>query len=146
MAKFFTDKRGKALSVSVLGYALGEGLLPVIITGVILLAGWRQSMLICSVFICGSLMPFIWFTLGKKHLQYFPDNADTGPMEAGFDARALLKSRGFLLIAANFSILPCVITGLFVYQQALAAEKMWPMGWLARPVSWVTRDAGPCFA
>ncbi|MFA5068715.1 MAG: MFS transporter [Candidatus Omnitrophota bacterium] len=42
MAKFFIDKRGKALSVSVLGYAFGEGILPVIITG---LSYWRAGVL-----------------------------------------------------------------------------------------------------
>ncbi|MFA5068714.1 MAG: MFS transporter [Candidatus Omnitrophota bacterium] len=88
-------------------------------------------MMICAVIICGMLMPFIWFALNKKHLQYFPDNTDPGLEEPEFSPFALLRSKGFFLVSANVSILPCVITGLFVYQQALAAEKAWPIGWLA---------------
>jgi MFS family permease len=43
MARVFTEGRGKALSVSGLGYPLGEGLLPMAIVLLVHAAGWRLS-------------------------------------------------------------------------------------------------------
>lgn len=41
MARYFTDERGKALSISSLGYPIGEGILPLAIAGLLGIFSWR---------------------------------------------------------------------------------------------------------
>ena len=57
MARVFAEGRGKALSVSGLGYPLGEGLLPMGIVLLIHAAGWRLSWGILGAVIAVVLLP-----------------------------------------------------------------------------------------
>ena len=57
MARAFTEGRGKALSVSGLGYPLGEGLLPMVVVLLIHVAGWRVSWGILGGAIAVVLLP-----------------------------------------------------------------------------------------
>jgi MFS family permease len=43
MARYFEAGRGKALSISNLGFPLGEGVLPLLLTGALAWAGWRWT-------------------------------------------------------------------------------------------------------
>ncbi|MDA0361415.1 MAG: MFS transporter [Proteobacteria bacterium] len=49
MARWFVKTRGKAISISSLGYSLGEAALPVSFVGIIAVFGWRSSWLISSL-------------------------------------------------------------------------------------------------
>lgn len=45
MARYYERARGRAVSVSSLGYPLGEATLPLLITGAIAVVGWRLTWL-----------------------------------------------------------------------------------------------------
>lgn len=130
VARFFNETRGKALSLSVLGYSLGEGVFPVSIGALIGLVGWRRSMLLNAAVVGLVLVPFVTVALSKKELQFFPgDIGDTQGKDA-FSRSRLLTDRSFHIIALNAVVLPFTVTGLFFYQLVLAGEKGWSVEWL----------------
>ena len=62
MSRWFISQRGKALSISNTGYALGEALLPVLFTILMLSYHWQHLWIFASVF-CFLMVPLIWVLL-----------------------------------------------------------------------------------
>jgi MFS family permease len=127
ISKNFDKSRGKALSITSLGYASGEGFFPMLVSFVIGYAGWRNSLITNSVAVGILLIPAAWFSLkeieghSQSHNQRSTDN---------YSRRFLLKDKFFFLLAVNSVVLPFLVTGLFFYQSSLAEFKNWPIEWL----------------
>ena len=62
MSRWFVSQRGKALAISNTGYALGEALLPVLFTILMLSYHWQHLWIFASVF-CFLMVPLIWVLL-----------------------------------------------------------------------------------
>lgn len=129
ISKFFGETRGKALSITSLGYSSGEGLFPVLVTLIIAYGGWRNSLLTNSAAVALFLIPFIWFALSKSS----EEDSESGRAKRGndFSRRGLLKDKAFYLLALNSVVLPFLVTGLFFYQSSLAEFKNWEIEWLS---------------
>jgi MFS family permease len=131
ISRFYNESRGKALSISVLGYSIGEGFFPLMIGTLLGVIGWRFTMLSSSGAIGLILIPFVFFAL--KGAQTFSTNPQTlreSNHERSFSRLQMFKDKYFYIIAANTLILPFLITGLFFYQTSLADEKGWSIEWL----------------
>ena len=124
ISKHFDQTRGKALSLTTLGYSFGEGVFPIIVGIIIGVVGWRYSMLINAFFVAVILIPFIWFALAK-----YGDNnrqvVNEDNQSDSFSRVKLLKDENFYLISINSAVLPFLVTGLFFYQLVLAESKGW---------------------
>ncbi|MDZ7763674.1 MAG: MFS transporter [Melioribacteraceae bacterium] len=129
ISKFFDKTRGKALSITSLGYSTGEGVFPVIMSFVIIYAGWRNSLIINSAVVAFVLIPFIWFALSKQ-TDNQPKNTEE-KSDLNFSRKELFSDKNFYLIAANSIVLPFLVTGLFFYQSSLAQFKGWTLEWLS---------------
>jgi MFS family permease len=127
MARVFEQGRGKALSVSALGYPLGEGLLPLIVVLMIHGAGWRLSWGILGVTIGLVLLPAM-NSLLKNVAAVQPGG---GRLSRNRLARGLLRDGRFYLLLPGILFLPLVLTGLFLYQIPLAEFR----GWSARTMA-----------
>lgn len=129
ISKFFDKTRGKALSITSLGYSSGEGLLPVVVSLIIVYVGWRISLFINSAAVALLLIPFVWFTISKGGEENSESDArlDTN----NFSRKYLLKDKTFYLLALNSVVLPFLFTGLFFYQSFLAEFKNWDIAWLS---------------
>lgn len=130
ISKHFEESRGKALSITALGYSLGEGIFPIIVGVIIGLAGWRYSMLLNALFVAVILIPFIWVALSKYNTNYPQENKNIDAAN-NFSRINLIKSKNFYLIAVNSVVLPFLVTGLFFYQLVLADS----MGWTVEIMS-----------
>lgn len=129
ISKFFDKTRGKALSITSLGYSTGEGIFPLLMSFIIVLVGWRNSLIINSAFVAFILIPFVWVALDKQNLQN--SNYDKANRENEFSRYYLLKDKNFYLIAINSVVLPFLVTGLFFYQSTLANFKEWTIEWIS---------------
>lgn len=120
MARVFASRRGRALSLSGLGYPLGEGLLPL---GVVLLVqgvGWRLSWGILGGVVALVLLPAMAWLL--REAPKAPEaRADTSPPR---DVALLRDGRFYALLPGNL-FLPLVLTALFLYQVPLAEARGW---------------------
>ena len=65
MSRWFISQRGKALAISNTGYALGEALLPVLFTVLMLSYHWQHLWVVASVF-CFLMVPLIWVLLKNE--------------------------------------------------------------------------------
>ena len=65
MSRWFVSQRGKALAISNTGYALGEALLPVLFTILMLSYHWQHLWIFASVF-CFLTVPLIWVLLKNE--------------------------------------------------------------------------------
>ena len=65
MSRWFVSQRGKALAISNTGYALGEALLPVLFTVLMLSYRWQHLWIFASVF-CFLMVPLIWVLLKNE--------------------------------------------------------------------------------
>ncbi|CAN5802791.1 MFS transporter [soil metagenome] len=125
MARLFTRERGRALSISALGYPLGEGVLPLAVVLLISVFGWRVSWGILGVFIGVVLLPLIVPLLRHAPVPGFEDESTSGASDIVIPKQKLLHDpRFYLLLPASLS-LAFVLTGLFLYQLPLADYKGW---------------------
>lgn len=124
MARAFDDGRGRALSVSSLGYPLGEGLLPLVVAVLISVTDWRMSFGIQAAFIAFFLLPaIIWLT---KRDRNFSDRMICTEKSTRPQLPLILFRdwRFYALLPSNL-FLPLVLTALFLYQGLLAEDRGW---------------------
>lgn len=122
MARVFQEGRGKALSVSGLGYPLGEGILPM---GVVLLVhavGWRLSWAILGILIALLLLPAMVSLL--KDVEHLHQKEIRQHQVQTVQLRLWRDWRFYLLLPGTLFI-PCVLTALFLYQLPLAEYQGW---------------------
>lgn len=131
MARYFVRERGKALSISSLGYPIGEGIFPLVIAGMLSVLSWRMTWGVFAVVIALLFIPFTWSLLGKTQKSRVdnedsPDSADTG----NFYQEIVSDLRFWLLMPAV--LLPAFwSTALFLYQISIAGQLGWTAGLLA---------------
>jgi MFS family permease len=111
MARVFTEGRGKALSVSGLGYPLGEGLLPMAIVLLIHAAGWRLSWAILGGIIAVLLLPAMASLL--RDVEPLHENEIAKHKEHPPIVRLWRDPRFYLLLPGTL-FLPVVLTALFL--------------------------------
>lgn len=132
MARYFNLQRGKALSVSSLGYPLGEGLLPVIIAALLAVLSWRTTWGLIALIIALAFIPYILYLFKKTNIEEknqvvkkAEDSQDES--SSGNTYRLLFNDQRFWLILPAVLIPPFWATGLFLYQVSIAEQ----LGWTA---------------
>lgn len=133
MARFYDDQRGKALSISSLGYPLGEAFLPVLFAALLGFLHWRTAWGIIALCITLILLPLIYLLIGrnKAGLSNPAEEAEAVPESARENyARIFAEPQiGFLIPAVL--IPPFWMTGLFLYQVSIAPALGWTVGLVA---------------
>lgn len=133
MARYFIKQRGKALSISSLGYPIGEGIFPLIIAGLLSMLSWRMTWAAFAFVIAILFIPFIQLVLNETHSQRLDEvtNSDTDSEDSRkFYQRILSDNQFWLLVPAV--LLPAFwATALFLYQISIAEQLGWTSGLLA---------------
>lgn len=133
MARYFIQERGKALSISSLGYPMGEGVFPLIVAGMLSLLGWRMTWAAFALVIALFFIPFIQLVLKESHTSRLDElkNSDTDSGDSRkFYQRILSGAQFWLLVPAV--LLPAFwATALFLYQISIAEQLGWTSGLLA---------------
>jgi predicted MFS family arabinose efflux permease len=128
MARFYNGQRGKALSVSSLGYPLGEAILPVIIAGLLAWVHWRTAWGLIAVFIALILFPLVYILIGRDSRgckNPADESDDTNSTKENY--ATIFNHPGIWYVIPAVLIPPFWITGLFLYQVSIASE----LGWTA---------------
>ena len=124
MAKFYNHERGKALSISSLGFPIGEAILPLAITALLAVLDWRMTWGAILAVIGFVLIPFVQLNLrgGGVELDSVESSSDDS-----YSYRRLLGDYRFYLLAPAVLLPAFWITGLFLYQVSVAES----LGWTA---------------
>ena len=121
MARVFGEGRGKALSVSGLGYPLGEGLLPMSVVLLVHAVGWRLSWVVLGGLIAVVLLPAMSSLL--REVEPLHQREVAGHLRE--PKPRLLRDGRFYLLLPGALFLPVVLTALFLYQVPLAEYRGW---------------------
>jgi len=139
MARYFGNRRGKAISIAFLGYPAGEAVLPLAVVALMVGVGWRQSWVVTGAVLAVMLVPLALWLLkghGVRHRRYLEDIAAGGTDEADgkgrqWSRREVLGDVRFYLVLPAAMAAPFILTGLFFHQVHLAETKGWSLAWLA---------------
>lgn len=127
MSRHFDADRGKALSLSSLGYSMSEMVLPVIFGGIIALSHWRVAGGASVVVLLALLVVLPWFRTGEMDVSRKDAAANKAQKGKRKFYKDMLKTKKFWVIAASSLGTGFTVTGFFFYQFVMADEKGWPV-------------------
>jgi len=134
MAKFFSQHRGKAISIAAVGHLLAEAILPITIVSLLGFLDWRFVMGLCALFLLGTI-PLSRFLLFKKRKfsrlkMYIPvwmsleDKKASSPWN-------IMKTKAFWVIAPlNFSS-AAIGTAFIFFQLKIGDLRQWTPEFIA---------------
>ncbi len=132
MARHYDGNRGKALSISSLGYPLGEAVLPTIIAAILVMFHWRTTWAFIATVIAIFFIPAIWYLVrGEKNVVTDDDKPSAEVRSTRDNYREIFAdTRTPFVIAAT--IMPAFwVTGLFLYQVVAADSLGWSVALIA---------------
>lgn len=128
MLRWFEKTRGKALSLSSMGFAAGQAILPVVFVALFAVTGWRNLWVLAAVIIVATI-PVVWVLLRRERTpQNMADEAQIAGMFGRHWTRAEMLRSGLF-----FAIVPMVLgpsafgTALFFQQVHLVEVKGWSL-------------------
>lgn len=127
MARFFDHQRGKALSISNLGFPLGEAIFPIAIAGLLAVFHWRVTWGIISALILLVLIPGIWFLVRESDTVAEKDDERKRDVSTKESYKIIFKHPKLLFVLPAILLPPFWATGLFLYQVSYADQ----LGWTA---------------
>ena len=124
ISKYFDKNRGKALSISSLGYAMGEAIFPIIITSIIAFFDWRIAAIISGVALLLYLIRLKFTNLLDFDKQLSPKGKPS-TWSLIKDYKSVVFDRRFgIMMPASF-ILSFTNTAIFFYQYVFVENKGW---------------------
>ena len=126
IARTFSAARGRALAVAQLGFPAGEATFPALIVFGLEEVGWRMLWWIAAAMLVLLTPVFVRLTRTAAT----PEEAATA-QSSDASRRDVLRDPRFFRILPVLLTTPFVITGLFFHQEAMAADKEWPLSLLA---------------
>lgn len=131
MARYNDQLRGKALSISGIGYPLGEAILPSIIAGVLVLFHWRTTWAMIALVIGIFFIPVLWFLIRREKTAVDDEVIDEDKPSASDQYKLLATDARTWFVVPAILMPPFWVTGLFLYQVSAADQLGWTAGLIA---------------
>jgi len=129
MARVYDRDRGKALSISALGFPVGEAILPSLIAFMMVYMHWRTVWGFVAGLIAFVFIPVLWSLIKNESTAVESSKEEVGTTKENY-SKIFSDYRTFYTIPAIL-IPPFWVTGLFLYQVSAAGD----MGWNAAIVA-----------
>ena len=136
MARWFSKKRGRALSVALMGHPIGEALLPSLITFFLFQYTWREIWVGIGTCIIIIFLPLVYW-LGihiklNKHDSYNSKQTKSKKnLIVSWNRSQVLKDLRFYQVLPGLLASPFIVTGVFFHQIHLIEIKSWSITLLA---------------
>jgi len=133
MSRYFDVDRGTALSFAMLGFPLGEGILPGIVAILLIIVTWHWIWFSASVFILIILVPLTIYLLKDDRFRRKPTVEDhpSDKNEMEWYYKDIVTDFRFYYLFLPILLPPFLITGLFLYQISIAKD----LGWSAEIIA-----------
>ncbi len=130
VSQWFSRRRGMALSIASLGFAMGNALYPPLVQLIITRFGWRVSWIWLGLFVIVLIIPIAGiFVVNKpEDMGLLPDGdqerpagepdgaSDVSGLEHGFTLREALRTATFWVLAVAIAVSSMLLTGLIFHQ------------------------------
>ncbi|UGU16558.1 MFS transporter [Sinomicrobium kalidii] len=124
MSRYYSADRGKALSVSALGYSIGEALLPIVISTLILWYDYEVAAMASGVFLLLYLVRLYFVKL--THFNPEKDKSkDISSKAIVRDYLKILSEKKFYIVMPASLIVAFISTSFFFYQYVFVEDKGW---------------------
>ena len=124
ISKYYDENRGKALSISSLGYSVGEAVFPIIIALIIAWFDWRIAAIASGVALLLYLIRLKYTNLGHFDEQ-LAGAEKPSTLSLLKDYREVVFDRRFMVMVPASFILGFSSTAIFFYQYVFVEDKGW---------------------
>ncbi|ROU03170.1 MFS transporter [Histidinibacterium lentulum] len=133
MARWYVRRRGLALSISSMGFAIGQAVLPLIFVALLAMTGWRNLWLLSAVLVLCTLPVVLRLLRLERTPQALAEETDIAGLEGRHWTRAeVLRHPLFWLLVPALLGPPAWGTALFFQQVHIAEVKPWTLPqWVA---------------
>ena len=136
MARWFSSKRGRALSIALIGHPIGEAILPSLITFFLFKFTWREIWVgigACIIIIFLPLVYWIGRYLKSQRLDLSNNSLPESKriLNVSWNRSQVLKDLRFYQIIPGLLASPFIVTGVFFHQIHLIETKSWSITLLA---------------
>lgn len=131
IARFFDEKRGKALSLAGLGSPLSETFFSLIISFLLIHYDWRTIWLILGGGVLFLFIPLCWTLIGANNA--FQTNkliTNSASSITGFSRKQVIKDWRFYCIVPAILFPPFYFTGFVMNHNMLEPLKGWSLDWI----------------
>ena len=136
MARWFSKKRGRALSIALMGHPIGEALLPSVITFFLFKFTWREIWIGIGACIIIIFLPIVYWLGRHLQLRWLNSSNSVLPkskknLNVSWSRSQVLKDSRFYQVIPGLLASPFIITGVFFHQIHLIKIKSWSITLLA---------------
>ena len=136
MARWYSKKRGRALSIALMGHPIGEAVLPSLITFFLFQFTWREIWVGIGTCIIIIFLPLVYW-LGRHLKSNNHDSSNSGLTKSkknlidSWNRSQVLKDLRFYQVLPGLLASPFIVTGVFFHQIHLIETKSWSITLLA---------------
>lgn len=135
MGRWFSARRGRALSLASLGFPAGSAVLPITIAALSTVVEWRTFWFLVALFYALVLIPTIW-GLGRRARRFeaggdVADGPSLRDVVEPWTRSEMLRDRRWYGIMLGVLAPPFVVTGVLFHQIHLIETKGWTLTTLA---------------
>lgn len=133
MARYYVAERGKALSVSSLGYPIGEGIFPILIAAMLSALSWRMTWGIFALVLGLLFIPLVRNLLNGQDTDRLDENTKrkSHSEKPAWGYGEIMHDRRFCLLVPAVLLPAFWATALFLYQVSMAGQLGWTAGLIA---------------
>lgn len=131
VGRWYVRRRGRMMSVAVLGFPASEAVMPFAAVALIGAVGWRETWQIVAAFLCFVSVPLVLLFLRREPAPGEAAETAEAPTATRRDwtRQDVLRQPVFYALLAGIVTPPFIVTGILFHQATLVATKGWTMAW-----------------
>jgi MFS family permease len=126
MGRWFSRYRGRAVSVATLGHQAGEAVLPLTMTAVFALLGWRMSWLVAAAFLLCIALPVVHRLMRTERQPQPGERQHPRSAPRHWQQREVLRDPMFWIMLIGVLAPGFIGTTVFFHQAYLLELRQWP--------------------
>lgn len=131
--RWYVLRRGRMMSLAVLGFPASEAVMPIAAVSLIAAVGWRQTWLLAAAALCLMSAPLVIYLLRHEPAHDRPVELEHGTAvpRREWTRREVLRTPEFFFVLFGIVAPAFVMTGVFFHQANLVDAKGWTLAWFA---------------
>jgi MFS family permease len=131
VGRWYLRRRGRMMSIAVLGFPASEAVMPFAAVMLIAALGWRQAWLAAAAILCLVSVPLVlYFLRNEPAYDQAAESHDASLPERRHWTRAeVLRRPEFYAVLSGIVVPAFVMTGIFFHQVYLVDAKGWTLAW-----------------
>ncbi len=136
MGRWYSAERGRAVSITSMGFQIGSGVLPVIVVSLIAVIGWRASWVVAAALMIFVATPAIYFLMKKERIprgQVPQESADANIRQ--WTHKEVLADPLFWVMLTGVMAPAFIGTAVFFHQVHISEIKGWSRELIAASIA-----------